>query len=181
MRPTGVHRGNPTLRVAIGQALRRRLYADITPHHGESSGDVHAARWTREFHDRLREGVLPSMAPIESIDAGELRYFGRPRFSLWSLHTERALVLAYDYYDSPEELRARARRWMECLRTHTAPGLPSRHWGHPVYGARLDSRTGELEVVWAVPGDWMRLASLDETSKRTLDQPLHWSEQGAVD
>ncbi len=176
MRPLGVYRGNPALRVAIHQALRRRLYAGLTPHDGVSDGDALSTRWTREFYDRLCADVLPRMAFIESIEGGELRYFGRPRFSLWAFQSERALIVAYDYYDSPEELRDRTRRWLSCLRTHTAPGLASRHWGHPVYGAMLDPGTDEVDVVWAVPGDWMKLAADSEQPTRTFDRPLHWSE-----
>ncbi len=187
MRTMGVYRGNPTLRVAIGQALRRRLYAELVPHDasrgavpGAGEADALDRRWSREFHDALRVHALPLMAPIERTAEGVLRYFGRPGFSLWALHSDHTLVLAYDYHDTPEELRARARRWAGCLRTRTAPGMANRHWGQPVYGARLDAATDDLEVVWAVPGDWMRLADAENAAERTRDVPLHWSEAAEV-
>lgn len=179
MRPMGVYRGNTTLRVAIGQALRRRLYAELVPHRAsapDAAADSLERRWSREFYDDLCTVALPRMAPVERIAAGELRYFGRPGFSLWALRAPDALMLAYDYHDTPEELRVRAHRWSECLRTHTAPGMASRHWGQPVYGARLDASTGGIDVVWAVPGDWMRLADASTAPERTRDLPLHWSE-----
>lgn len=183
MRTMGVYRGNPTLRVAIGSALRRRLYAGLTPHAGEpetAPEDMHSERWSRPFFDHLRDTVLPTMAPIEAVDDAVLSYFGRPSISMWGLRSEYSLVVAYDFHDSRDELRERARRWLACLRTRTAPGLASRHWGHPVYGARLDPRSDELDVVWAVPGDWMTVATADEPLTRTLDQPEHWSEAASV-
>lgn len=180
MRPMGVHRGNPTLRTAIGTALRRRLYASLRPHAGdEPAAEPGGRRWSRAFFDELRARLLPRMALVESLDDAELRYFGRPGVSLWSLSTARALVLAYDYHDTRAELLERARRWRVCLRTHTAPGLASRHWGHPVYGARVDPLNGELDVVWAVPGDWMALADPDPPA-RTIDRPAHWTELAAA-
>ncbi len=68
-----------------------------------------------------------------------------------------------------------ARRWHACLRTRTAPGLASPHWGHPVYGARLDPANDELDVVWAAPGDWVAFAFDDESATRSFDSPRHWA------
>jgi len=178
MRTMGIHRGNPTLRVAIGSALRRRLYAGLTPHEGESpdaaAHDPLTQRWTRAFFEHLRRDVLPRMAQVEQIDEGELRYLGVSGLSLWGLAAPHALVLAYDFEDTREQLRERARRWLACLRTRTAPGLASRHWGHPVYGARLDPRSDELDVVWAVPGDWLGALSGEQAPSSQAPCPGRW-------
>lgn len=175
MRSIGTHRGNFVLRSMIQQTARRRLYAALSPSQGEpDSADPESVRWTREFFDRLRSALLPRMAVAASLDEGELRYFGGGSMSLWALAAPNALVVAYDYYDSPQQIRDRARRWRACLKTRTAPGLASPHWGHPVYGARLDPRSGELEVVWASLGRWFDFAIGDEPPARERDVPRHW-------
>jgi hypothetical protein len=184
MRALGLHRGNPTVRIAVHQALRRRLYAELTPHASaagdEPLADAVSQPWSRAFFEQARADALPRMARLGPLDDGELRYFGARDLSLWALASEHALVFAQDFRDTREQLHERARRWIACLRTRTAPGLASRHWGHPVYGARLDPRTGELDVVWAVPGDWVSFVQSPGAWARAADQPEHWSAAVAV-
>ena len=43
-----------------------------------------------------------------------------------------------------------------------------------MYGARLDPRTDALDVVWAVPGDWLGLAASELPVPRHHDLPAHW-------
>ncbi len=177
MRPIGTRRGNPVVRRMIEQNQRRRLYYSLSPDEAQVRGDEsdpRAVRWSREFFERLREVVVPRMAIAETLDVGELRYFGAEHLRLWALMREHELVLAYDFGDTPNEIRERAKRWLGCLTTHTAPGLPSPHWGRPVYGARVDRTTQELDVVWATPGDWCRFVLADEFSPREYDAPPHW-------
>jgi hypothetical protein len=179
MRSFGSRRGNSAVRFMVEQSARRRLWASLGPERGgaEADGDPLAVRWTRDFFERLRSRVVPWMALVEPFDErGELRFFGGERLSLWALSTPRELVLAYEHDETRRSLRERATRWLACLTTRTAPGLASRHWGHPVYGARLDPRTDELDVVWAVPGDWLGLAASELPVPRHHDLPAHWPE-----
>lgn len=161
----------------VEQSARRRLWASLGPERDDASrgGDPLAVRWTRSFFERLRARVVPGMALVEPFDdRGELRFFGGERLSLWALSTPLELVLAYEHDETPRSLHERARRWLACLTTRTAPGLASRHWGHPVYGARLDARTNELDVVWAVPGDWLGYAASELPVPRHHDLPDRW-------
>jgi len=179
MRSFGSRRGNPAVRFMVEQTSRRRLWAWLTPEReapGAGDADPLAVRWTRAFFDRIRDVVVPRMASVERTDAGELRFFGAAGLGLWALVAPRGLVLAYEHGDSPELIRARARRWHACLATRTAPGLASPHWGHPVYGARLEPDTDELDVVWAFAGDWLAFACDDPVPAREHDVPPHWDE-----
>ncbi len=178
MRSIGTHRGNSVLRSMIQQTARRRLYAELTPSQGGSTGaaDPTEVRWSRTFFERLRQTLLPRMAVAASLDVGELRYFGGGELSLWALASPDSLVVAYDHQDSPEQIRERARRWNACLLTRTAPGLASPHWGHPVYGARVDPRSGELDVVWATLGRWFEFAQSEPARAREVDLPRRWLE-----
>lgn len=178
MRQLGTRRGNPIVRRMIEQGQRRRLYYSLSPDEAQVRGDEsdpRALRWTREFFERLRSVLVPRMAIAETFEGGELRYFGAEDLKLWALHREHELVVAYDHGDSRSEIRERARRWIGCLATHTAPGPASRHWGHPVYGARLDSATHELDIVWATSGDWCRFVLAGEDVPRRWSLPPHWS------
>ncbi|MEO5987612.1 MAG: hypothetical protein ABIU54_09160 [Candidatus Eisenbacteria bacterium] len=168
MRSIGTLPGNSVLRSMIRQAARRRLYAELTPSQGGPSGeaDPREARWSLAFFERLRQVLLPRTAAVASLEVGELRYFESSASKWWVLTSPHDLVVAYDYQDSPEQLRDRARRWIACLQTRTAPGLASQHWGHPVYGARLDPRSGKLDVVWATPGHWLDLVLGDGLLER---------------
>jgi hypothetical protein len=96
---------------------------------------------------------------------------------VWAFVAPLATVLALDHADSEREIRERARRWLGCLTTRTAPGLASPHWGHPVYGARLDPASGELDVVWAVPGEWCEAVLADRIPEREWDLPAHWARE----
>jgi hypothetical protein len=184
MRSFGSRRGITAVRFMVEQTARRRLWASVGPERGdapEGAGDPLAVRWTREFFERVRAQAIPRMAHVAPFeDRGELRFFGGERVSLWALSTARELVIAYEHGEDPESLRQRARRWLACLATRTAPGLASRHWGHPVYGARLDPRTDELDVVWAVPGDWLGLVASDVPVPRRHDAPSHWEALAGV-
>ncbi|MCC6653043.1 MAG: hypothetical protein IT348_17950 [Candidatus Eisenbacteria bacterium] len=180
MRPIGTRRGNPIVRRIIEQGQRRRLYYALSPDEAQVRGDEsdpRALRWTREFFERLRSVLVPRMAVTESIEGGELRYFGAEGMQLWALHREHELVVAYDHGDTQSEIRERARRWIACLSTHTAPGPASRHWGHPVYGARVDAATQELDVVWATSGEWCRFALSEAPMARLWALPPHWPQQ----
>lgn len=179
MRSFGSRRGNPALRFMVEQTSRRRLWAWLTPERGEPSAenaDPLALRWSRGFFERLRDVVYPRMAVVDAFDGSELRFHGGDRMGLWALRAPHELVLAYEHDDTPDNIRDRARRWLGCLTTRTAPGLASRHWGHPVYGARVDPRSDELDVVWAFPGDWLSFAASDIPAPRVSDVPRHWDD-----
>lgn len=179
MRSFGSRRGNTAVRFMVEQASRRRLWTWLTPERevpDVEDADPLAVRWTRAFFDRLREVVLPRMAVVERMEVGELRFFGGDTLSLWAMAAPHGLVIAYEHHDTPEQIRIRARRWHTCLSTRTAPGLASRHWGHPVYGARVEPDTGELDVVWAVPGEWLAFATGEVAPAREFDAPRHWDE-----
>jgi hypothetical protein len=184
MRSFGSRRGNTAVRFMVEQSARRRMWAGPGPERAdepEQGGDPLAVRWTRGFFERARTRAVPLMALVESLDGlGELRFFGGERLSLWALSSPRELVIAYEHGEDRESIRERARRWLACLTTHTAPGLASRHWGHPVYGARVDPRTDELDVVWAVPGDWLGIVASDLPVPRHHDLPDHWQEFARV-
>lgn len=179
MRLTGPRRGNPTVRFMIELTARRRmsggLLAARDPARAGSERDV--LRWGREFFDRVHAGLLPRTARVAGTPEGELRYLGSPGLSLWAFVAPFATVLALDHADTEAQIRERARRWLGCLTTRTAPGLASPHWGHPVYGARVDAMTGELDVVWAVPGEWCDAVLADRLPEREWDAPAHWARE----
>ncbi len=180
MRSFGGRRGNPVLGAALQMAARRRAYATLAPHAGESDAEVgapFAARFSRAFFDRIREHVLPRMVPALEIEGGHLRYFGAEKLRLWALEGPQALVLAYEHSDTPALLRERSERWLKCVRTRTAPGMVTPHWGHPVYGARLDPARDELDVVWATPGDWCGFVLAEEPEATRFALPPWWPAQ----
>ncbi len=160
MRPIGTRRGNTMVRFQVDQSSRRRLWAALAPSQVDETApgaDQWSVRWSRRFYDHVRRRLLPRMTVAGRLDEGEVRWYGGESLRLWALVDVHATVLAIEHGETPGTLAARARRWIACLTTRTAPGLASPHWGHPVYGARLDIRTGELDVVWATPGDWCGL------------------------
>jgi len=178
MRLTGHHRGNPALRFMIDQTARRRLWSPPTPAREgtmEPAGEGAEQRWGREFFERLREAWLPRMAPVADTPDGELRYLGSQALRLWAFASPHVTALAYEVDDTAAQIRERARRWLACLTTRTAPGLASPHWGHPVYGARLDALSGELDVVWAEPGDWCDAVLAGVLPEREWDAPRSWA------
>jgi len=166
----------------IDQASRRRMYASLRPEVVGVEGAAEGAlqRWSREFFERLHTTLVPSMAHVTDTPEGELRYFGSDSLSVWALIGDHATAVAYDHAESPDQIRERARRWLACLTTRTAPGLVSPHWGHPVYGARLDPLSGELDVVWAVPGDWCDRILAGSVPQRQWDAPPGWGGGGLL-
>lgn len=177
MRSFGSHRGNSTLRIVIEQAARRRLWAQLGPERpseADAPPGPDAERFSPSFFTALRRIVEQRFAAVQALPEGALRYFGSPGLQLWGLVAEHALVLALDHEDSPAQIAERARRWCACLMSRTAPGLASPHWGHPVYGARIDPRSGDLDVVWAFAGDWCGVARAEAPPPRTWDAPDHW-------
>jgi hypothetical protein len=180
MRLTGPRRGNPTLRFMIEHTARRRMWLPPAPARDGAiaeAGEGAERRWGREFFARLRDAWLPRMAHVADTSEGELRYFGSSALSLWAFATTHATTIAYEYAETPALIRERARRWLACLTTRTAPGLASPHWGHPVYGARLDPLSGELDVVWAEPGEWCDTVVAATLPEREWDAPPRWVAQ----
>lgn len=178
MRSVGTRRGNTMVRFVVDQASRRRLWISLAPgldDAGPSGADQWSVRWSRRFYDHVRRRLVPRMTAVARSDAGELRWYGRDGFAMWALVDVHATVLALDHADTPSQLVERARRWAACLTTRTAPGPASAHWGHPVYGARLDTRSGELDVVWAVPGDWCGLVMSASLPATASARPGHWA------
>lgn len=172
MRAFGSHRGNPALRIVIEQTARRRLWASLGPERPGLVRADDAALHTRERFETLRAIVRDRFAPLDTLPEGTLSYFGVPGLQMWALHDAHALVLALDHEDPPAHIVVRARRWSDCLRTRTTPGLASTHWGHPVYGARLDPHCGEFDLVWAFAGEW--LGGLLAATTRAWSRPDHW-------
>src|SRR5262249_55945718 len=183
MRLTGHRRGNPAVRFMIEQTARRRMWTAFSPGREgalEPQGDGAERRWSREFFERLRDAWLPRMAHVADLPEGELRYFGSAALSVWALESPHATAIAYEYAETPAEIRERVRRWLACLTTRTAPGLASPHWGHPVYGARLDPLSGELDVVWALPGEWCEALLSGVLPEREWDAPQSWVTEPAL-
>lgn len=182
MRLTGYRRGNSTVRFMIEQTARRRMYSSLSPERdGADAARAGAVvRWSREFFEQLHTTLLPRMAYVADTPDGQLRYFGSQAMSVWAFVSEHATALAYEHADSPLQIRERAHRWLGCLTTRTAPGLASPHWGNPVYGARLDPLSGELDVVWAVPGDWCDRVLAGSVPQREWDTPRHWNNGGTL-
>jgi hypothetical protein len=177
MRLTGHRRGNPAVRFMIDQSARRRMYAALSPERettGDPTSEGAVRRWSREFFEQLHVALLPRMAHVADTPEGQLRYFGSQAMSVWAFVGEHATALAYEHSESPRQIGERARRWLACLTTRTAPGLASPHWGHPVYGARLDPLTRELDVVWAVPGVWCDAVVTGALPVREWDAPRSW-------
>jgi len=179
MRLTGHRRGNPAVRFMIEQTSRRRMSSSVSS--GRAGQDAGAPgsveRWSREFFRQLHESLLPRMAYVTETPEGQLRYLGSQALSLWALVSDHTTALAYEVGDTPEQIRERARRWLACLTSRTAPGLASPHWGHPVYGARVDPLSGELDVVWAVPGDWCEAVLANSLPACEWQAPLSWSRE----
>jgi hypothetical protein len=177
MRLTGHHRGNPAVRFMIEQTARRRMWSPPAPAREgalESAGEGAERRWGRDFFERLRDAWLPRMAHVANTPEGELRYLGSSALRLWAFTSTHVTALAYEVDDTTAQIHERARRWLACLSTRTAPGLASPHWGHPVYGARLDPVSGELDVVWAEPGDWCEAVLAGTLPEREWDAPRSW-------
>jgi len=177
MRLTGHHRGNPAVRFMIEQTARRRMWSPPAPAREgtlESAGEGAERRWGRDFFERLRDAWLPRMAHVANTPEGELRYLGSSALRLWAFTSTHVTALAYEVDDTTAQIHERARRWLACLSTRTAPGLASPHWGHPVYGARLDPLSGELDVVWAEPGDWCEAVLAGILPEREWDAPRSW-------
>ena len=179
MRLTGPRRGNPAVRFMIEQTARRRMYSTLAPERmfaGDPGSEGAAQRWSREFFDQLHTTLLPHTAPVAETPEGQLRYYGTPAMSMWAFVGEHVTALAYEHAENPRQIGERARRWLACLTTRTAPGLASSHWGHPVYGARLDPYSGELDVVWAFPGEWCDAVVNGAFPARVWDVPRSWVE-----
>ena len=179
MRLTGPRRGNPALRFMIEQASRRRMWSALDPAQSGEAGAPQGpvARWSPAFFDRLHASLLPRMAPVTELPEGQLRYLGTTSLRLWALVSEHHLALAYEREDSLSQVRERARRWLGCLTSRTAPGLASPYWGHPIYGARRDPLSGELEVVWALPGEWCDAVWNDTLPALEWDAPVSWAQE----
>src|SRR5689334_3579199 len=176
MRLTAPRRGNPTVRFMIEVSARRRLASGLrVRRESAEAGERDVMRWGRTFFERVHATLLPRTALVAETAEGELRYYGSRAMSLWAFVTQHATTLAYDAADTEAQIRERARRWLACLTTRTAPGLASPHWGHPLYGARLDPMTGELDVVWAVPGDWIEAVLAGPLPEREWDAPPSWN------
>jgi hypothetical protein len=178
MRLTGCARGNPTVRFMIGQTARRRMWSPPAPAREgalEAAGEGAERRWGREFFERLRDAWLPRMAHVTDTPEGELRYLGSPWLRLWAIAAPHATAFGYEVDDTATQIRERALRWLACLTTRTAPGLASPHWGHPVYGARLDPVSGELDVVWAEPGDWCDAVLAGSVPMLEWEAPRSWA------
>ena len=183
MRLTGFRRGNSTVRFMIEQTARRRMYSALSPEReaaGDPASEGAVRRWSREFFEQLNAALLPRMAHVADTPEGQLRYYGSRAMSVWAFVSEHATTLAYEHAESPAQIRERARRWLACLTTRTAPGLASSHWGHPVYGARLDPLSGELDVVWAFPGEWCDAVVSAALPVREWDVPQSWSGAAAT-
>ena len=178
MRPVGTRRGNTMVRFLVDQAARRRLWMSLAPSQVDEAApgaEQWSVRWTRRFYDHVRRRLLPRMTVAGRVPEGELRWYGGDTLRLWALVDVHATVLALEHGETPATLGDRARRWTACLTTRTAPGLASGHWGHPVYGARLDDRSGELDVVWATPGDWCALVLAPSLPRAATRIPARWA------
>ena len=178
MRSIGSRRGPFVLRAAIEQTARRRIESLHVPHdaaHDAAAGTEPSAL-TRDFFERVRDHVLPLMAPALDVDGAEVRWLATERFALWGLRASHGLVLAMDCADSPPVLAERVRRWMSCLRTRTAPGFLQRTWGRPVYGARAPQGGTDVDVVWATPGEWRRVVLAEDVRPSRWSLPPHWED-----
>ncbi len=176
MRLTGPRRGNPTLRFMIEQTARRRMAAGpmVERERTRAGTQSDVLRWSREFFERVHATLLPRTSHVADTAEGQLRYYGSKAMSMWAFVSRHATALAYDHAETPAQIHERALRWLACLTTRTAPGLASAHWGHPIYGARLDPASGEVDVVWAVPGEWCEAVLTGALPEREWDAPRSW-------
>ena len=116
----------------IEQAARRRLWASLGPERPSAGGaGSDGARWTREFFTALGTFVCEHFAAVDELPEGSLGYYGVPGMQLWSLRTDRTLVLALDHEDSPAQIATRAPRWRACPPTPPKPGVASHHARSP--------------------------------------------------
>ena len=124
MRLTGHRRGNPAVRFMIEQASRRRMSSAVSGDRAGQDGDAPGSveRWSRAFFEQLHESLLPRMAHVTDTPEGELRYLGSHAMSLWAFVSSHSTALAYEVGDTPTQIRERARRWLACLTSRTAPG-----------------------------------------------------------
>jgi hypothetical protein len=181
MRSVGSRRGNPLLRTSIEQSSRRRLESWIVPHASSAPalpGDDEAPEYSREFFERIRRHWLPRMTRALAFEGVEVLWCGATEPGLWAMSSNQGLVLAYECADTPALLAERAKRWLGCLRTRTMPGILSRTWGAPVYGARLDTVRDELDILWARPGAWRGTLLADEPDAGGWSLPPHWRPAG---
>lgn len=178
MRSIGSRRGNPILRASVEQSARRRMESWSVPSAGEPAAreSFRAATFSREFFERVRAQFLPRMTPALTVDDAEVRYWGAAGLGLWGMQASHGLVLAVECADTPSLLVERARRWISCLRTRSAPGMLLRSWGRPVYGARFDRAYDALEVLWSTPGEWCGMVLADEPGAPQFARPPHWSD-----
>ena len=153
------------------------MFASLGPEReGDGTGrEGGILRWSREFFEQLHSTLLPRMAHIADTPEGVLHYYGTSALRMWAFVTPHETAIAYEQGDTPEQIHERARRWLACLSSRTAPGLASPHWGHPLYGARVDRLSGELDVVWAVPGEWTDAVLGGSLPAREWDTPPHWN------
>jgi hypothetical protein len=180
MRLTGHRRGNTAVRFMIEQAARRRMWSALSIERGNPGTETDEGavrRWSREFFEQVHASLLPRMALVTRTPDGQLRYLGSRAMSLWAFVSDHATALAYEHGDTPTLILERSRRWLACLQSRTAPGLASAHWGHPVYGARLEPTSGELDVVWAVPGEWCEAVLRGALPAREWDTPRTWTSE----
>jgi hypothetical protein len=160
----------------IEQSSRRRMGAALARDRAglEDAPEAAVARWSRTFFEQLQASLLPRMAPVADTPEGQIRYLGSRSLRLWGFVSPHHTALAYEDGDSPAQIRERARRWLGCLTSRTAPGLASPHWGRPVYGARVDPLSGELDVVWALPGEWCDAVLRGAVPACEWDWPQGW-------
>jgi hypothetical protein len=179
MRLTGHRRGNPTVRFMIEQTARRRMWSPPAPaRNGDmaQAGDGAERRWDREFFDRLRNAWLPRMAHVADTPDGELRYLGSADAPAVGVrraarhgaglrggrHRGRRSANA-PVAGSPVSPRARR------------PGSRARTGATRCTGARLDPHSGELDVVWALPGDWCDAVLAGTLPECEWEAPRTWA------
>src|SRR5262249_55747891 len=115
MRLTGPRRGNPAVRFMVEQTARRRMWSALGPSRGaaedaaeregtrERSGAEE--RWSRAFFDTIRASLLPRMAPVAETPEGRILYYGSAALCLWAVESPRATALAYEYTETPAQIR----------------------------------------------------------------------------
>ena len=130
----------------------------------------------KRVFDRWRIDLVTSMTLVEVLPEGHL-YFCESPYScnVWVVVGPSSVIVDYYSFQDIERIQKSVRSWASSLHagvaTEWADGIHP-----PVYGAKEDSETKVLTVVWFSPGDWFGLARRHPLPKEWQQLPQGWPE-----